>query len=130
MAEQQAAAAEIVDFASRLQQQADARERFDALIAPLEVRAGQRLGGDGREACFTAFCQNPDGFRPLIEKARKRAARSPLGLLVRFVRDGEHTLAPLREEPSNRSMPVDDCARCGVRRPLVDDAGLYCEACE
>jgi class 3 adenylate cyclase len=71
-----------------------ANEEFDALIAPLEAKAGRRLNGAGRGWCLRAFTENSAGFAACARDALERAEHSPLGLLVRMVRDGDHRLAP------------------------------------
>jgi hypothetical protein len=70
-----------------------ANQEFVALLAPLEAKAGRRLNGAGRGWCLRAFTENSAGFAACARDALERAESSPLGLLVRMVRDGDHRLA-------------------------------------
>jgi len=40
--------------------------------------------------CVAAFAESPDGFRACAAKALRIAHSTPLGLLVRLIKDGEH----------------------------------------
>jgi hypothetical protein len=63
---------------------------FSALVSPLEKIAGKPLGEPGRQRCFAAFFENPDGFRRLVADAEKRGTRNAVGLLIRMVEAAEH----------------------------------------
>lgn len=108
----------------------NARE-FNEIVAPLELRSGQRFTDPGRSACIHAFNENPEEFRSCATRALLKGT-SPLGLLVRMVRDGDHRLpaAPpatngngaraSRELCADCEMPVDgrhttDCKLAGSR---------------
>src|SRR5207249_2835017 len=69
-----------------------AREEFDALVKPLEQKAGRRLQGPNREKCLEAFAAHPEGFRNCVSEAlaRGKSDRNPVGLLWGMVRDGDH----------------------------------------
>ena len=71
-----------------------ANDEFVALLAPLEAKAGRRLNGAGRGWCVRAFTENPAGFAACARDALERAELSPLGLIVRMVRDGDHRVTP------------------------------------
>jgi hypothetical protein len=63
---------------------------FAQLVAPLEKTSGRVLGEPGRQRCFSAFFENPEGFRRLVADAERRGTRNTVGLLVRMVQAGEH----------------------------------------
>ena len=63
---------------------------FAQLVAPLEKRAGKPLGEPGRQKCFSAFFECPEGFRRLVADAERRGTRNAVGLLIRMVEVGEH----------------------------------------
>jgi hypothetical protein len=68
------------------------------VVAPLERAARQPLSGPNRALCQAALDECPLGFPICAERALRRARTSPLGLLVRMVRDGDHRLAQLVAE--------------------------------
>jgi hypothetical protein len=63
---------------------------FEAIMAPLERATGQTLNGKNRQVCVAAFAESPDGFGACAAKALRIAHSTPIGLLVRLVKDGEH----------------------------------------
>jgi len=74
---------------------------FAQSIGELEFQAGRfgprrRLTGRGLEMCRAAHEENPEGFDRLvwdvIARIEEGGVRSPLGLLVRMVADGDHRL--------------------------------------
>lgn len=60
-------------------------------MAPLERRSGQALVGQGRSDCIRAFEENPEGFRSCAARALRKG-KSPLGLLVKMVQQGQHRI--------------------------------------
>jgi hypothetical protein len=78
-------------------------DRFAEIVAPLEVAAAAGLTGPSRVLCLQAFEENADGFRRCAERARQRAQRNPVGLLVRMVKDGDHRFAATGRNESERS---------------------------
>jgi hypothetical protein len=92
---------------------------FHAIITPLEELAGKPLGGAGRGLCAAACSENRDGFGRLVNDLLVRdGVRSPLGLLVRMVRDGDHRLPAPEEQSSPESCP--SCGYGGDRPHLAD----------
>jgi hypothetical protein len=104
---------------------------FDPLVAPLEAMGDEngpkRLNGPGLGWCVDAFNVNPDGFAVCCARALEAGgsgySRSPLGLLCRMVRDGEHRITtthgrrPRDARPRTRSgrvKPLPPCPECGV----------------
>ena len=94
-----------------------ANEEFVELLAPLEARAGRRLNGAGRGWCLRAFTENPAGFAACVRDALERAELSPLGLLVRMVRDGDHRLTT---PPPPASRPGCDHDTCRGLQRCID----------
>lgn len=75
----------------KVEEQQLQQQEFDAILAPLEARAGRRLNGRGRAACWRAYLEALDGFLGCAADALERGTK-PLGLLVRMVEDGDHLL--------------------------------------
>jgi integrase len=75
-------------------QLASSAHEFDEIVAPLERRARQRLTRSGRLDCERAFDENPDGFRACVDRALEKGNGSPVGLLVRMVRDRDFDIPP------------------------------------
>src|SRR5579862_4774015 len=63
---------------------------FDAVIAPLERHAGQRLNGRNRVLLQEAHLSHREGFERCASKAMRISSSSPIGLLVKMVKDGDH----------------------------------------
>jgi hypothetical protein len=64
---------------------------FEELVARLEAAECDELSGAGLRRCRDAYQEHPWAFANLVLKIERRAdARSPLGLLVRAVTDGDH----------------------------------------
>jgi hypothetical protein len=89
-----------------------ARERFAAILAPLEAKAGKRLTGAGRVWCWRALTENEEGFARCAEDVLERARGNPVALLCRVVRDGDHRLTA----PPPPAPPPPPCPECGVGR--------------
>jgi hypothetical protein len=112
---------------------ASSMQGFTTIVEPLERRAGVRLNGPGLAVCFRAFIDAPDRFPALARDALARG-RNPVALLVRMVKDGDHRLPALPQQPEQQhrapaGRPVDTCVSCGQKRPL-DPCSLRCEDCE
>lgn len=90
----------------------DDNETFLAAIAPLESLARKRLNGQGRRSAQAAFHANPDGVRLIIDdilercRATPRSIRSPLGLLVKRISDGDHMAPQVAADPGATDEPV------------------------
>ena len=82
------------------EQLASSAHEFDEIVAPLERRARQRLTRSGRLDCERAFNENPDGFRACVDRALAKGNGSPVGLLVRMCRDGDHDLPKAPPAPA------------------------------
>jgi hypothetical protein len=112
VAKQQAAASKEQNALEQQQQQhASAGDEFSALVSQLESQAAKRLNGPGRSSCLRAFTDNPDGFARCVEEALARGRHSPLGLLVRMVRDGDHQLSAPEAVLARESREDRDRAR-------------------
>lgn len=109
-------------------------ENFAAALAPLVTQAGIPLSGPGLALCVRAFGENPEGFKRVVDHLRvRRGVRSPLGLLIRMIRDGDHHLpAPpppsheVAAENGNGARPArsEPCPSCGL------GGGLHIDSCE
>ena len=80
----------------------DLAREFDELVAPLEQRTGQRLNEPNRSFCLSAFVEHPEGFRQTVVAAGERSQRTPIGLLVRMVRDRDHEVLDRPAAPAPR----------------------------
>jgi hypothetical protein len=108
-------------------------ENFAATLAPLIEQAGRPLSGPGLALCVRAFAENPEGFQRVVEDLhRRRRVRSPLGLLIRMIRDGDHRLpvpppstnGNSRDADYDPTMIVDICPSCRI------GGGLHVDGCE
>lgn len=115
-------------------QQAASESDFDGLIAPLERKARQGLSGPGRSTCRAAFAENAEGFIACCERVLERTnSSSPLGLLVRMVRDGDHRVPAVEKESSAAAAPAapsdgsGECFVCGERATIREAGQWFCE---
>jgi hypothetical protein len=94
---------------------ADAAE-FAEIVEPLERLSG-KLNGPGRSDCIRAFAENRAGFRVCATQALatslRRGYHSPLGLLVKMVREGQHEVSASGGTANGRRPPCPECERGG-----------------
>ncbi len=81
--------------------QSSSSSSFEAIIAPLERKAGRSLADPGLTFCRLAHEEDAVGFGRLAADAYERG-RNPLALLVHVVRLGEHRTRP-------ELLPVNPC---------------------
>jgi hypothetical protein len=91
--------------------------RFAAAIEPLEARVGRRMNGPGRASCVRAFTREPERVSSVIAEVLSRLEgvgfsdiRSPLGLVVKMVADGDDYRTPEGEA----KLGAGPCPLCEV----------------
>jgi hypothetical protein len=102
-------------------QLASGAHEFNEVLAPLERLSHRRLTGFGRSLCSRAFDENPDGFRACVERALEKGKGSPVGLLVRMVRDRDFDVPAAPPPPP----AVDPNTNCPHKRCAGLDRCLY-----
>ncbi len=80
-----------------------ARQEFARVVAPLEHKAGRRLGNRYRRICFEAFLRFPEGVRVVARTSLEDADVNPLGLFFWRIKNGWHELEPV--EPTAPAVP-------------------------
>lgn len=109
------------------------RRDFAALIAPLELRAGARLGDPWRSRALCMFAANEAGVRAVVRGMLKNggpAFQNPLGALCYRLGNGWHELEPLSPPSASgeQARPEDDCIDCG-KRAALDRETFKCDDC-